>query len=66
MLLEILKVKIGLLFPFEENCSCNLRSGVSVNGQNIRMRKFGFETVSKIGTALWNNIPVELKNAESF
>ena len=30
------------------------------------MNKFGFETVSKIGAILWNDLPAELKNVESL
>ena len=30
------------------------------------MRKFDFETLSTIGAMLWNDLPVELKNAESL
>ena len=29
-------------------------------------RKLGFETVSTIGDIFWNDLPVELKNAESL
>ena len=37
-----------------------------VNRRNIRTSKFGFETVSKIGAILWNDLPAELKTAESL
>ena len=37
-----------------------------MNRQNIRTSKFGFEAVSTVGAILWNNLPPELKNAESF
>ena len=54
------------IFSLSENSSCNLRCGVTVNRQNIRTSKFGFETVSTIGAILWNDLPAELKNAESL
>ena len=46
-----------------ENSSNNLRSGATVNRRNIRKRKFGFEIVNTIRANLWNDLPVELKNA---
>ena len=56
LLTEIYKVKMGLsprimsdIFSLSENSSYNLRSGVTVNRQNVRTRKFGFETISTIG-----------------
>ena len=54
------------IFSLSENSSYNLRSGVTVNRLNIRMNKFGFETVSIIGAILWNDLPAELENAESL
>ena len=48
------------IFSFSKNSSYNLRSGVTVNKRNIRMRKFSFETVSTIGAVLWNDLPAEL------
>ena len=60
LLTEIYKVKVGLSPPImndvltlDENTSYKLRSGVTVAIQNIRRNKFGFETISKIGAALW-------------
>ena len=52
------------IFSLSENSSYNLRSRVTVNRQNIRTSKFGFETVSTIGSLHWNGLPTELKNAE--
>ena len=73
LLTEIYKVKMGLsppimsdIFSLSENSSYNLRCGVTVNRRNIRTSKFGFETVSTIGAILWNDLPAELKNAESL
>ena len=67
LLTEIYKVKMGLsppimsdIFSLSKNSSYNLRCGVTVN------RRFGFETVSTIGGILWNDLPAELKNAESL
>ena len=54
------------IFSLSENISFNLRCGVTVNRGNIKPSKFGFETVSKIGAILWNDLPAELKNAESL
>ena len=39
-------------FSLNESSSYNLRSGVTVNRQNIKTRKFGFETVNTIGAIL--------------
>ena len=54
------------IFSLSENSFYNLRCSVTVNRRNIRTRKFGFETVSTIGAILWNDLPPELKNAESL
>ena len=54
------------IFSLSENSSYNLRSGVTVNRQNVRTSKFGSETISTIGAILWNDLPAELKNAESL
>ena len=71
LITEIYKVKMALsppimndIFSLSENSFYNLRSRVTVNRQNIRTSKFGFETVSTIGALLWNGLPAELKNAE--
>ena len=49
-----------------ENNSNNVRSAVSVNWQNIRTNKIWFCDCSTIGAILWNDLPAELKNVESF
>ena len=49
-----------------ENCSYSVSSGVTVNRQYVKTSEFGFEAVSTIGAILWNDIPAELKNAESL
>ena len=54
------------IFSLSENSSNNLKCGVALNRRNIRTSKFGFETVSTIGAILWNDLPAELKNAESL
>ena len=54
------------VFSLSENSSYNLSSGVTVNRGNILTNKLGFETVSTIGAILWNDLPAELKNAESL
>ena len=68
LLMEIYKVKMFLSPPImsdisslSENSSYNLRSGI-----NVRASKFSFETISTIGAILWNDLPAELKNAESL
>ena len=73
LLTEIHKAKMGLspsimgdIFGLSENSSYNERCGVTVNRRNTRTNKFGFETVSTIGAILWNDVPAELKNAESL
>ena len=40
------------IFRLNKNSSYNLRSSGTVNRQNIRTGKFGFETVSTIGAIL--------------
>ena len=54
------------LFSLSENSSYNLRSVVTMNSRNIRTSKCGFEAGSTIGAILWNDLPAELKNAESL
>ena len=49
-----------------KNSSYNLKSGVSVNKQNLRTSKFGFETVSTTGAIFWNDVAAKLKNTESL
>ena len=73
LLTVMYKVKMGLsppimsdIFSLNENSSYNLKSGATVNRQNLRMSKFGFETVSTIEAILWNDLPVEFKNPESL
>ena len=52
------------IFSVSENNPQNRRPGVTVNRQNIRTSKFGFETVSTTKAILWNDLPAELKHAE--
>ena len=55
------------IFSLSENSSYNLRSSITVNRRNIRRtRKFRFEISNTIATILWNDLPTELKNAESL
>ena len=70
LLTDVYKVKMGpsLLIvgdSLSENTSYNLRCGVTVSRRNIRTSTFGFENVSTIGAVLWNDLLVELKNAEN-
>ena len=58
--------KNGPFSSLSENSSDNLRCDVTMNRPNIKTSKFGFETVSTIGTILWNDLSAELKNAESL
>ena len=57
---------ISDIFSLSENSSYNLKCGVTVNRRNIRTSKFGFETVSTIGTILWNDLPAELKKCREL
>ena len=50
----------------DQNASHNLRSGVTETRRNIRTNKFGFETISKIGAVLWENLPNAIKNSDSL
>ena len=54
------------IFSLRENSSYNLRCGATVKRRNITTSKFDFETDSTIGTMLWNDLPAELKSAESL
>ena len=54
------------ILTLDENASYNLRSGVTVTRRNIRTIKFGFETISTIGTVLWRNLPIDIKNSGSL
>ena len=54
------------ILSLRENSSYNLRCGATVNRRNITTSKFDFETDSTIGTMLWNDLPAELKSAESL
>ena len=72
-LTEIDKVKMGLfppimndIFSLSENSSYNLSYSVTVNRRNIRTIKFGFETVRTFEAIFWNDLPAELKHAESL
>ena len=49
-----------------KNSSYNLKSGVSVNKQNLRTSKFDFETVSTIAAIFWNDVAAKLKITESL
>ena len=73
MLTEIYKVKTGLsppimsdIFSLSKNSTYNLGCGVTMNRRNIRTSKSGIEIFSTIGGILWNDLPAELKNAESL
>ena len=57
---------MDFLFNISKNSSYNLKSGVTVNRQNIRTSNFGFETVSTIGAILWNDLLAELKHEDSL
>ena len=54
------------VYTLNEAFFYNLKCGVTENRRNIRISKFGFETVSTIGAILWNDLPAELKNPESL
>ena len=70
---ELLKVKNGLspeimkeIFVFHKNETCNLRSGNHLARKNIRKTQYRIESVSSLGTKLWNLSPGELKNSSSL
>ena len=52
----------GITF-LNQSFSYNLRAGVTVTRRNVRRNKFGFKTVSTIGSIPWGKIPSDLKNA---
>ena len=54
------------IISLDKSPSCNLRAGVIVNRRNIRKNKFDFESVITTGSILWENLPSNLKNADSL
>ena len=46
--------------------SFNLRGGVTVTNRNMRTSKFGFKTVSTMGSIRSGKIPSNLKNVASL
>ena len=54
------------ILTLDENASYNLRSDVTVTRRNIKTNKFGFETITTIGAALWRNLPNDIKNSDSL
>ena len=70
---ELFKVKNDLspeimkeIFAFQENETCNLRSGNHVAQKNIRTMQYGIESVSNLGAKLWNLLPGEIKYSSSL
>ena len=73
LLTEIYKVKIGGSPPImndiltlDQTGSYNLRSGVTVTRRNIRIKTFGFETISTTGAFLWGNLPNNINNSDGL
>ena len=70
---EIFKVKKGLppiimnqVFNFQENESCNLRSGTHLASRNMHTAHFGTNTISNLGPKLWKIIPDKIKHASTL
>ena len=57
---------MNYILTLDENASYNLRSDVTVTRRNIKTNKFGFETITTIGAALWRNLPNDIKNSDSL
>ena len=53
-------------FIFQENETYNLRSGNHLAQKNIQTTQYRIESVSNVGTKLWNLLPGEIKNSSSF
>ena len=73
LLTEIYKVNMGIslqimndILTVDQNAFYNLSSGVIVTIRNIGTNKFGFETISTIGTVLWGNLSNDIKNPDSL
>ena len=70
---EIFKVKNGLspiilnkVFNFEENESCNLRSGIYLASRNMHTRHFGTYTIFSSGPKSWKLISDKIKHASTL
>ena len=53
------------LFLVNQN-GYNLRSGISLDQPRVRTEKYGIQSVRYQGARLWNQLPSEIKNAESL
>ena len=70
---EIFKVKNGLsltimnkVFNFQENESCNLRSGIHLASRNTHTAHFDTDTISRLGPKLWKLMPDKIKHAPTL
>ena len=51
------------LFFFQENENYNLRSGTHLANKNMHTAHFGTDTITDLGSKLWNLVPDKIKNA---
>ena len=72
LMIEIFKVKIGASPEIMEDLfhiisiSYNLRQDLKFKSRNIRTVRYGSETASFLGPALWNSMPSQLKSLTSI
>ena len=53
-------------FNFQENESCNLRSGILLASRNMHTAHFGTDAISSLGPKLWKIIPDKIKHASTL
>ena len=54
------------IFIFHENLTYNVRSGNHLTRRNIRTTHYGIETMSNLGSKIWDLLPEKIKNASSL
>ena len=54
------------VFNFQENESCNLRSGIHLASRNMHNSHFGTDTISSLGPKLWKLIPDKIKHVSTL
>ena len=55
---------MNYILTLDQSAPYSLRSGFTVMRRNIRINKFGFETMRRIGAALWEHLPNPVKNSD--
>ena len=72
-MIELFKVKIRIapiimseMFPFAENNTNNLRSGIHLSKVNVHSTEYGTESIGNIGAKIWNLAPVHIKELKAL